>query len=74
MPRIKPLTSSDRENMSIREQIIAKMKTAKISSETMAEMMGISLNTFYRHRDRPETLTLREIRILKDVLSGIEIR
>ena len=74
MPSVKPLTETERKNNSLREQIIGKMKTAKISSEVMAERMGVSLNTFYRHRDSPDKLTLRELRILMEVFPDIVIR
>ena len=73
MPKLKG-TENDRKDISIRVQIIGKMKAAKINSERMAEMMGISLHTFYRHRDEPEKLTLRELRILREVFPDIVIQ
>jgi hypothetical protein len=72
MPR-RSLSENELKDMAIREQLIGKMRTNKISSEQMADMLGISLNTFYRHRDEPEKLSLRELRIIADIFPDIVI-
>ena len=73
MPKVRTLSENDLKDMAIREQLIGKMRTNKISSEQMADMLGISLNTFYRHRDEPEKLSLRELRIIADIFPDIVI-
>jgi len=72
MPKLKESENAHKD-MAIREQLIGKMRTNKISSEQMADMLGISLNTFYRHRDEPEKLSLRELRIIADIFPDIVI-
>lgn len=49
------------------------MKVEGLTAQDMADRLGISLNTFYRHRDNPEKLTLREQRILAETFPELEI-
>ena len=64
MPNVIPLSESARKDKAIREQLCGKMKENYVSSETMADILGVSTRTFYRLRNEPWRLTLREIRIL----------
>ena len=73
MPRIKPLTETQRKDRAFQEQLVGKMKAERITYGELAEILGISVNTLYARRDRPETLTLREQRILKKVFPDIAI-
>ena len=73
MPRIKPLTENARYDMAFRKQLIGMMKAEGISYKGLARILGISINTLYKRRDEPETLTLREQRIIKKYLPGIRI-
>ena len=73
MPKINPLTSSERLDKQITVQLVGRMKTEKVNSEKMASMMGVSLKTFYRKRDNPEMLTLRDIRAIKEVFPDMRI-
>lgn len=50
------------------------MKTQRITFEQLAEHLGISVNTMYRRRDNPGTLTLNEQRILRKIFPGLIIQ
>ena len=73
MPKVKPLTENERRNKTIKAQLIGLMKVEGLTSQNMADRLGISLNTFYRHRDNPEKLTLREQRILIETFPELVI-
>ena len=73
MPRIRPLTEDARKDRAFQEQLIGKMKAEGISYGQLAKMLGISINTLYKRRDAPETLTLREQRIIRKQFPGIQI-
>ena len=73
MPRVKPLTENERRNERLQFQLAGLMKTKKISGAGLAKKLGISTQTFYRHRDHPENMTLREIRILREIFPKITI-
>ena len=74
MPRLRQLIENDRKDFKTKTQLMGRMKAEKISCDAMAELLGMSLPTFYRRRDNPETLTLREIRIIQQTFPGIEIQ
>lgn len=74
MPRTRPLTESARKDAALTEQIWGKMKSANLSGEETAKMLGISKNTFYRRIKRPSDFTLREIRTLQKIFPGIIIQ
>lgn len=73
MPKVKPLTENERRNKTIKAQLIGLMKVEGLTAQNMADRLGISLNTFYRHRDNPEKLTLREQRILIETFPELVI-
>lgn len=73
MPRIKPLTENARKDRAFQEQLVGKMKADKVTYQQLAEILGVSIQTVYRRRDEPETLTLRERRILQRVFPDIVI-
>ena len=73
MPKLRPITETDRRNQAFQGQLHARMKAEHMSHERLAKMMGISLMTLYRKRDEPEKLTLKEIRILQEIFPGIVI-
>ena len=74
MPKVKPLTENERRDKAIIEQIAGKMKANRITHKAMADALGISVLTLYRRLENPDTLTLREIRIMERVLPGLAIR
>lgn len=74
MPKVKPLTEDGRKNQMTKVQLIGRMRSEKVSSAKLAAMLEMSLPTFYRRRDNPETWTLREIRIIQQTFPGIEIQ
>ena len=74
MPKVKPLTENDRRNKAFTAQLTGLMKVGGITAIDMAERLGVSLNTFYRHRDHPERMTLKEIRIIQQTFPEIVIR
>lgn len=73
MPKVKPLTENERRDRAIIEQIAGKMKTCRVTHKAMAAALGISLPTLYRRLEKPETLTLREVRIMTKLLPGLAI-
>lgn len=73
MPKVKPLTENERRDKTIKAQLIGLMKVEGLTAQNMADRLGISLNTFYRHRDNPEKLTLREQRILIETFPELVI-
>ena len=73
MPKVKPLTESERRDAALTEQLWGKMKNAKLSGEEVAKMLGIGKNTFYRRIKHPEDFTLGEIRTLQKIFPGIQI-
>ena len=74
MPRVRPLTENARKDKAFREQLMGEMKANRMTYDRVAEILCISVNTLYRRRDEPETLTLREKRILEDTFPGIVIQ
>lgn len=73
MPRIKPLTENERKDRAFQASLMGEMKAARMTYCQLAEILGVSLHTLYRRRDDPETLTLKERRILIKVFPGITI-
>ena len=71
MPRVKPLTEQERKNRNLREQLVGGMKNENLTYKSVAESLGISVNTMYRRVENPETLTLREIRILNQIFPDL---
>ena len=73
MPKVKPLTVDERKNLAIIEQIAGKMKAYRVTHKEMAAALGISVPTLYRRLDKPETLTIGEVRIMTKLLPGLAI-
>ena len=73
MPKIRPLTESERLDKSIKEQLCGKMHVEHMNGEELALKIGVTRNTLYRRIKSPETFTLREIRELKKVFPGVVI-
>ena len=74
MPKVRPLTENARRDRAIKAQIVGLMKVEGLSSQEMADKLGVSLNTFYRHRNEPEMMTLREQRLLLQIFPEINIQ
>lgn len=74
MPKVKPLTENDRRDKAFTAQLTGMMKVDGITAIDMAARLGVSLNTFYRHRDNPERMTLKEIRIIQQTFPEIVIQ
>ena len=73
MPKVKPLTETERKNLAIIEQVEGKMKAYRITHREMAAALGISVPTLYRRIAKPDDLTIREVRIITKMLPGIAI-
>ena len=73
MPKVKPLTENERKDREIVEQVEGKMKACRITHKAMADALGISVQTLYRRISNPDTLTIREVRIMAKLLPGLAI-
>lgn len=73
MPKTATQAENDRKDRAIREQLYGKMKAGNISSERMADMLGMSLKTFYRLRNEPERMTVRDVRIIREVFPDFRV-
>ena len=73
MPKTATQAENDRKDRFIREQLYGKMKAGNISSERMADMLGMSLKTFYRLRNEPWRMTVRDIRIIREVFPDFRV-
>lgn len=73
MPKTSTQTENDRKDKYIREQLYGKMKAQNVSSERMADMLGVSLRTFYRMRNEPWRMTLRDMRIIQQVFPDFRV-
>lgn len=71
--KVKRPQTHEEINRGIKAQLVGLMKVEGLTAQDMADKFGVSLNTFYRHRDNPEMLTLREIRIIQQTFPGIVI-
>ena len=73
MPRSQQQIENDCKDRAIREQLYGKMKAQKVSSEYLASMLGMSLKTFYRLRTEPWRMTVRDIRIIREVFPDFQV-
>lgn len=73
MPRTKPLTDNARMDDSFRRQLVGAMKAERIGYRELAGVLGVSVNTLYRRRDEPETITLKERRLLLKIFPDLKI-
>lgn len=73
MPKVKPLTESSRKDNEFRKQLLLVMDEKHISYQKLADLLGVHINTVYNKRDHPETVTLRERRILLKVFPDMKI-
>lgn len=71
MPRVRPLTETDRKNQHVAAQITGMMKAQHIKQADLADMMHCHKHTIYRRINSPETLTLAEIRMLKKIFPDL---
>ena len=74
MPRINPLTETTRKDKAFLQQLYGAMKVEKTTAEKLAKILGISDKTLYRRMKHPDTFTLGEIRALREIFPGIEIK
>ena len=73
MPKTSIQTENDRKDRMIREQLYGKMKAGNISVERMADILGVSVKTFYRLRNEPERMTVRDLRNIQRVFPDFRI-
>ena len=73
MPRIHPLTENARKDDSFRRQLAGAMESERIGYEELAGLLGVSVKTLYRRRDEPETITLKERRLLLKIFPDLKI-
>lgn len=74
MPKVRPLTETARKDKAFLQQLYGAMKVEKTTVEKLAKILGISDKTLYRRMKRPDTFTLGEIRALREIFPGIEIK
>ena len=74
MPKVKPLTETARKDKAFLQQLYGAMKVEKTTVEKLAKILVISDKTLYRRMKRPDTFTLGEIRALREIFPGIEIK
>lgn len=74
MPKVRPLTENERKGKAFLQQLYGAMKVEKTTVEKLAKILGISDKTLYRRMKRPDTFTLGEIRALREIFPGIEIK
>ena len=74
MPRINPLTETARRDKAFLQQLYGAMKVEKTTLQVLAKVLGISDKTLYRRMKHPDTFTLGEIRTLREIFPGIEIK
>ena len=73
MPRVKPLTEQERKNRNLREQLVGGMKNENLTYKSVAEALGISVQTFYMRIENPEKLTMKEIWGLQKLLPDLTV-
>ena len=73
MPRLKPLTDNARMDDSFRRQLVGAMKAERMGYGELAGLLGVSVRTLYRRRDEPETITLKERRLLLKIFPDLKI-
>ena len=73
MPKVKPITENERKNLAIIEQIAGKMKANRVTHKALASALGVSMPTLYRRLEKPDTLTVKEVRIITKILPGVTI-
>ena len=73
MPRVRPLTETDRKNQHVTAQITGMMKAQHIKQTELAAIIHCCPSTVYRRITNPETLTLAEIRRLKEIFPELVI-
>lgn len=74
MPKVRPLTETARKDKAFLQQLYGAMKVEKTTVEKLAKILGISDKTLYRRMKHPDTFTLGEIRALREIFPGIEIK
>lgn len=73
MPRIKPLTESDRKNAAVRGELAKFQAELKKDNDAVAAYLGITVRTYTNRKNNPSTFTLEEQRRLKRLFPGIVI-
>jgi hypothetical protein len=56
-----------------RRQLVGAMKAERMGYRELAGVLGVSVNTLYRRRDEPETITLKERRLLLKIFPDLKI-
>ena len=73
MPRIAPITEEERRNTAVRGELARAMEVTRWDNAKTAAALGCTVKTLISRKHHPETLTLREIRILQKIFPGINI-
>ena len=74
MPRVKPLTESERKGKAFLQQLYGAMKAHGTTQDRLAKALGISGRTLSRRMNNPDTFTLGEIYTLQKIFPSIEIK
>lgn len=73
MPRIKPLTESERKDAAVRGELAKFQAELKKDNESVAAYLGITPRTYTSRKKNPSTFTLHETRLLRRLFPGIQI-
>lgn len=74
MPRVKPLTETDRRNALVRKELNDHTSEQQMDDKHLADLLGISLSTLYNRKNDPSSFKLGEIRKLEKLFPGIQIK
>lgn len=71
MPRVKPLTETDRRNALVRKELDSYTAEQQMDDKHLADLLGISLSTLYNRKNNPSSFKLGEIRKPEKLFPGI---
>lgn len=74
MPRVKPLTETDRRNALVRKELDGYTAEQQMDDKHLADLLGISTSTLYNRKNDPSSFKLGEIRKLEKLFPGIQIK
>lgn len=74
MPKVKSQTQKEQMNRDFKAKVAGQMKVEHMSNVALSKNLGIHERTFRRKLDNPDTFTLGEIRALREIFPGIEIK
>lgn len=73
MPKLKP-TAQEEANCIVRACITGNMERHRFDDEQLAHRVGVAKKTIQNKKNRPETLTLKELQIIAKTLKFTPIQ